>query len=218
MAKKLKNDSLLVIPSKAPQKIVRGEARNLAKRIKNGRQRRPRFLDSLGSLEMTRLFSYLNFPYISRNITAVTKALLIINLFLVLTIFYLFPSKPFNAVPLFQPKNYFSHLSLINQFIKNHQYNEAEKETLVTLRSFPKDKTLANKLQEVKTLKNRFRKIKEEIKGWQKIVETRPNYRDGFFKLAVLNYQIFKDKESKNYLEKTLSLDPNFTPAKELFK
>ncbi len=59
-------------------------------------------------------------------------------------------------------------------------------------------------------------KVLEELTFWQKEVEKRPDYRDGYFKLALLNYQLKNLGKSKDYLGKALSLDPNFEKGREM--
>ncbi len=59
-------------------------------------------------------------------------------------------------------------------------------------------------------------RVLEELTFWQKEVEKRPDYRDGYFKLALLNYQLKNFGKSKDYLEKALSLDPNFEKGREM--
>lgn len=59
-------------------------------------------------------------------------------------------------------------------------------------------------------------KIEADIARWEKIVEDRPNYRDGYFELAVLTYRLDRIYETRFYLRKVFLLDPNYQPAREL--
>ncbi len=52
-------------------------------------------------------------------------------------------------------------------------------------------------------------KVKKEIIFWQKTVEEFPGYRDGYLKLAILNWKIYQNDEAKNFLEKARTVDPN---------
>ncbi|MEK7559043.1 MAG: tetratricopeptide repeat protein [Patescibacteria group bacterium] len=61
-------------------------------------------------------------------------------------------------------------------------------------------------------------KIESEIKLWQSAIERFPNYRDAYFKLAALNYQLRKFDKAREYLDKALKLDPNFKEGRELEK
>lgn len=60
--------------------------------------------------------------------------------------------------------------------------------------------------------------IEGEIAKWENIAKKRPNYRDAYFELAVLTYELNRISETKYYLSKVFALDPNFEPAKEFEK
>lgn len=51
---------------------------------------------------------------------------------------------------------------------------------------------------------------------WQNQVNEKPNYRDAYFSLALIYYQIKDFKNSQENLEKAMSLDPNFEKGEEL--
>jgi len=59
-------------------------------------------------------------------------------------------------------------------------------------------------------------RILNEINFWENEIVEKPNYRDAYFKLAILNYELRKYDEAKNYLEKVFNLDPSFEEGKEL--
>lgn len=56
----------------------------------------------------------------------------------------------------------------------------------------------------------------KEIAYWEDIVKKYSNYRDGYFKLALLTYQLGKKDEAKGYLQKALVIDPNFAEGRAL--
>jgi len=60
--------------------------------------------------------------------------------------------------------------------------------------------------------------IKELIKAWEKITKDKPQYRDAYLQLAILNYKIKEKQKSKNNLNKALEIDPNFELTKKLKK
>ncbi len=65
-------------------------------------------------------------------------------------------------------------------------------------------------------LTNEKIKVLNEMVFWQNEVKSRPDYRDGYFSLALLNYQLKDfDKASEN-LNKVMILDPNFEKGREL--
>lgn len=72
--------------------------------------------------------------------------------------------------------------------------------------------------QENKRLTQERVKIGKEIKFWKSAVDRFPNYRDAYFELAALNYQLKNFDKAKAYLNKTLKLDPNFKEGKEFQK
>lgn len=67
-------------------------------------------------------------------------------------------------------------------------------------------------------LTNEKIKILNDLVFWQNEAKRMPDYRDGYFKLALLNYQLKDYSKSQEYLNKTMFLDPNFEKGKELQK
>ena len=61
-------------------------------------------------------------------------------------------------------------------------------------------------------------KIFEEVSFWQSEVKLHPNFRDAYLNLALLNFQLKNLEESKENLDKSLELDPNFEEGRELEK
>lgn len=57
--------------------------------------------------------------------------------------------------------------------------------------------------------------VKQQIIYWEQIVAKYTDYRDGYFTLAVLEYQLGNKEKARDYLKKTLVLDPNFDEAKK---
>ena len=51
---------------------------------------------------------------------------------------------------------------------------------------------------------------------WQSVVEQHPNYRDGYYALATLAYELRKYNEARFYLTKTKALDPNYSGIQTL--
>lgn len=52
--------------------------------------------------------------------------------------------------------------------------------------------------------------IIKELQFWEAVVGKYKDYRDAYFQLALLEYRLGDFNESNFYLEKALSLDPNF--------
>lgn len=159
------------------------------------------------------------FPQISRKITAGFKIFVILLLisWLGFNLFSSFsPSDNLKTAVLKNLRKPSIHLELANQLLKNNQLKEAEREVLYSLQFSPNNQNLRQKLEEIRKIKNQPAELRKEIQKWEKIVQNKPDYRDGYFQLAVLHYQLYEDKKAKVYLEKVLSLDPNFEPGKRL--
>lgn len=61
-------------------------------------------------------------------------------------------------------------------------------------------------------------KIITEIAFWKKITEQYSGYRDAYYKLALLEYQLNEKQQAKFYLQKALSIDPQFEQGRKLEK
>lgn len=86
--------------------------------------------------------------------------------------------------------------------------------TLIVLSSF----YLIMGLREKEEVENQRQTAISQIQYWENVVEKQKGYRDGYFMLAVLEYQIRDFGKSEEYLKKVLEIDPNFTPAYDLQK
>lgn len=61
-------------------------------------------------------------------------------------------------------------------------------------------------------------KITKEIKFWEDVVSRHKDYRDAYFTLALLHYQLEDNDKVKFYIQKSLALDPGFKEGRELEK
>lgn len=57
-----------------------------------------------------------------------------------------------------------------------------------------------------------------KIQYWQGIIDKYKDYRDAYFQLAVLEYRLKNFDKAKFYLDKSLSLDPNFEKGRTMEK
>lgn len=121
--------------------------------------------------------------------------------FIVLMIFSLFSKNSFDIA-----KDNEDHLYIGQELLKTNQIAQAEKEFILA----DADTT------PIKNIKAEPGKIKEEIVFWQKVVEEFPNYRDGYLKLAILNYKINRLFDAQKFLNKSLKIDPNSEDAKKI--
>ncbi len=73
-------------------------------------------------------------------------------------------------------------------------------------------------LQRQKEINLERTKIQGEIKLWEQIAEKYPGYKETYFQLTKLEYQIREYDKAKYYVDKALYIDPNFEKAIELKK
>lgn len=59
-------------------------------------------------------------------------------------------------------------------------------------------------------------KIVSQILYWQDVVAKHGDYRDAYFTLALLEYQLGEKQKTRYYLEKALTIDPNFEQGRQL--
>lgn len=175
-------------------------------------------------LLLKRVFHKIYFPQISRLFTAqilklvfFTFAFAFVSGFLLVNILFSISthqiSKNYVVANFSDP---YGHFLLAQEFLKNNDLIKARQELLVGLMVSPENSDLLEQLKLVETLIHKPRDIASEISKWRKIVLDKPDYRDGYFRLAVSYYQIFDEEMAKRNILKTLELDPNFEPAKLL--
>lgn len=59
-------------------------------------------------------------------------------------------------------------------------------------------------------------RIQKELDFWEKQTAEKPSFRDAYFSLAILYYQLKDFKKSSENLEKAMEIDPNFEKGREL--
>lgn len=112
-----------------------------------------------------------------------------------------------------------AHESLARVYLEAGGLDSAERELWLAKNLFSPDQVSLKELeQDLKKAKEKPRKIRQEIEFWEEIIKEKPNYRDAYFQLAILNYQIYQKEKTLQYLQKTFELDANFEPAKKLEK
>ncbi len=70
--------------------------------------------------------------------------------------------------------------------------------------------------QENKRLSEKRENIETQIKFWKSINQKYPGFRDSYFELAILEYQLKDFSKSREYLKEVLRLDPNFKSGRKL--
>ena len=58
--------------------------------------------------------------------------------------------------------------------------------------------------------------IVSSILYWERVIDRYKDYRDGYFQLAVLEYRLTNFERSRDYLDKALTIDPNFEKGRML--
>lgn len=120
------------------------------------------------------------------------------------------------------PNDFGAHLQLAENFLENNQLEEAERSLRLARQHLGGEMILGEqvntKLNELWQQKRYSdpKDIRRLISAWEKIVEEKPNYRDGYLQLAILHYKLYENDKAKEYLNKALDLDPNYEPAREL--
>lgn len=74
---------------------------------------------------------------------------------------------------------------------------------------------LSHALQQQKSIEAQRKKVVSDIRFWEKVTVEKPDYRDGYFMLAVLQYRLGKKDEASVNVKKALELDPNFKEGRE---
>jgi tetratricopeptide (TPR) repeat protein len=75
---------------------------------------------------------------------------------------------------------------------------------------------LHDNLEKIELQKMHKATLTKELSYWQSIARQYPNYRDVYFRIANLQYQLGEKAEAKKSIEKVLAIDPNFEAASVL--
>ena len=78
--------------------------------------------------------------------------------------------------------------------------------------------TLYHNLEKKEKEENARQKVISQIYYWESVVKKYKDYRDGYYQLAVLEYQLGNMVKAREYIKKVLLLDPNFDEARKLEK
>lgn len=118
---------------------------------------------------------------------------------------------------LFRNSNDFqAHLELAQKFLANNQFMEAE-QALRLAQRIPQNNPKLEELWQQKQYSDP-EDIQRLIATWEKIVEEKPDYRDGWLQLTVLYYKLYQNDKAKVALKKAFDIDPNYKPTQELAK
>lgn len=77
---------------------------------------------------------------------------------------------------------------------------------------------LLKNFQRQKEINFQREKIESQVKLWQDIADKFQGYKEAYYQLASLEYQLGNIDKAKIYINKALYLDPNFEKSRELLK
>jgi len=75
---------------------------------------------------------------------------------------------------------------------------------------------LYSNLKEQKNLMVQKNHVLAQRGFWQSQVNSHPNFRDAYFNLALIDYQLKDFSEARLNLDKALTIDPNFEKGRQL--
>lgn len=124
------------------------------------------------------------------------------------------------------PNDFQAQITLAENFLANNQFEEAEKILLLAESQIYQSTNQVLGEQTNPQLEELWQRkyysdpkdVKKLIAAWEKIIEEKPGYRDGYLQLTYLHYKIYENKKAKEYLEKAIELDPNYEPTRDLEK
>jgi len=157
-----------------------------------------------------------------------------ISLIILLTLIsFLLPKNNFQKAKerlLRNPNDFEARLILAEEFLKNNQFEEAEKELRFAEQQQASQSTQTSSSSQILGSPSKLSQLWKQkqladpqdisrlITAWEKILTEKPGYRDGWLQLAFLHAKLNQNEKAKECLKKTLALDPNFTLARELEK
>ena len=77
---------------------------------------------------------------------------------------------------------------------------------------------LYKNFQEKGKIEAKRAKLASDVRYWETVVWKYKDYRDAYFKLAVLEYELKDFGKSRDYLRKVLEIDPNFEVGRRFEK
>ena len=58
--------------------------------------------------------------------------------------------------------------------------------------------------------------VEQQAKQWKSILLKYPDYRDGYYHLSLLEYELGHTADALKYDQQALIIDPNYAPARKL--
>ena len=139
-------------------------------------------------------------------------------IFLIVLSFFVFkpksPGQQLKEGLIKNPNDQTLYLKLIRQLISQGEIETAEQALLIAQSKFTLNGEL-EKLWQEKTF-NDPQELRKFISAWESFVKQKPDYRDGFLKLAFFYHQLGEKQKALENLRKAKLLDPNYPGIKKM--
>jgi len=115
-----------------------------------------------------------------------------------------------------------NHLNLAEDFFNNSDLNQAKLEInkaenlYYFYKIFDFKQNSFKQINKAQEIINQPEKINQEINYWQKMLLIKPDFKDIYLRLSLLNYQIWQDDEAEKYWQNAFYLDPNNSTVKQM--
>lgn len=170
----------------------------------------------------------IKFPHLFPHIPRIYSRIILILVFLFLASLLIEKGKAYGTVSeeniqgIYEklkerPDSEILHYKLAKALQKNGNFEEAVREFLIAKELGVPANLVNDSLIQIQDSKVTHLKISTDLERWKKIVSEKPDYRDGWYQIALLEWRLSNNTEAKNALIKALELDPNYAPARDFF-
>jgi len=120
------------------------------------------------------------------------------------------------------PQDFEAKIVLAEEFLNHNQFEEAERILLLAQNQIDQsgEKVLGQKTNQVieKLWQQKHysdpQDIKKLVSLWEKIIEEKPDYRDGYLQLTYLHFKLSENSQAQKHLFQAIKLDPNYKTTK----
>ncbi len=167
-------------------------------------------------------------PHLFPHIPRIYSRIILLLIFLFLASFLIEKGKSYSSINeedvsiiytklKERPNSEILHYKLGKVLQKNGNFDEAIKELLISKELGMQSSIVNDSLIQIQDSKISYLKVTSELARWRKIVEDKPDYRDGWYQIAVLEWRLSQPESAKTSLIKALELDPNYKPARDFY-
>jgi hypothetical protein len=118
----------------------------------------------------------------------------------------------FPSIPRIIPEVSFSSLKKV---VWNKYFMVSFVATFISVAVIMQGFELTGHIRELQMIRSEREQVRGEIAYWEGIVKMHEDYRDGYFKLALLEYRLGNKEKAREYIDRTLLIDPNYKAAHE---